>query len=190
MGLQSAALVQMGRFYGFPATSAGMTSDAKEPGAEAVIEKLITTIPGVQVGSDIIVGFGEIESDQALYLEQILIDNEIAHLCERLVQGVDVSEAKDLFADIAKIGPGGHFLAEKTTRAAARSNEFYKTQFSNHQAYESWMTLGKPSMYSNARTKVEEILSSPPVDPLPDDINGKLEDILKRADRALKDLEG
>ncbi len=59
MGLQSAALVQMGRFYGFPSTSAGMTSDAKEPGAEAVIEKMLSTIPGLLVGSDIIIGFGE-----------------------------------------------------------------------------------------------------------------------------------
>jgi tRNA A37 methylthiotransferase MiaB len=36
-----------------------MTSDAKEPQAEAVIEKMLSTIPGLLVGSDIIVGFGE-----------------------------------------------------------------------------------------------------------------------------------
>jgi trimethylamine--corrinoid protein Co-methyltransferase len=187
MGLQSAALVQMGRFYGFPASSAGMTSDAKEPGAEAVIEKLISTIPGVQVGSDIIVGLGEVESDQALYLEQILIDNEIAHFCERLVQGVDVSPEKDLFEDIAKIGPGGHFLAAKSTRAAARSDEFYKAKYANHQSYETWLNLGKPSMFTTAREKVKEILSAPLVDPLPESVAGKLDEILRRADAELGD---
>jgi len=106
MGLQSAALVQMGRFYGFPSTSAGMTSDAKEPGAEAVIEKMLSTIPGLLVGSDIIIGFGEVESDQTLYLEQILVDNEIAHFCECLSQGIDTSPEKDLFNNIAQVGPG------------------------------------------------------------------------------------
>jgi trimethylamine--corrinoid protein Co-methyltransferase len=185
MGLQSAALVEMGHFYGFPASSAGMTSDAKEPGAEAVIEKLITTLPGVQAGSDIIVGFGEIESDQALYLEQILVDNEIAHLCHRIQEGVDVSPEKNLFEDIVKIGPGGHFLACRSTRTAARSNEFYKAKFNYRQSYETWLNLGKPSLYSTARERVREILSTPLVDPLPEPVIVKLDEILLRADKEL-----
>lgn len=187
MGLQSAALVQMGRFYGFPSTSAGMTSDAKEPGAEAVIEKMLSTLPGVLGGSDIIVGFGEVESDQALYLEQILVDNEIAHFCERLNQGVEVSPEKDLFDDIAKIGPGGHFLASRSTRSAARADEFYKAKYTSRGSYESWLDLGKPSMYSSARQKVEEILSAPLADPLSDTVLGRLDDILRRADAELEE---
>ena len=61
------------------------------------------------VGADILVGFGEIESDQLLILEQIVVDNEIAHLCQRLAEGVDSADEKDLFDDIARIGPGGSF---------------------------------------------------------------------------------
>ncbi len=186
MGLQSAALVQMGRYYGFPATSAGIVSDAKEIGAEAVIEKIITTIPSVLVGSDIIVGYGEVESDQTLYLEQILVDNEIAHLCERLVQGVDTSPERDLFAEIANVGPGGHFLKTKSTHAAARSPEFYKPNYIYRSSYESWLDLGKPNLYSEARKKVEEILAAPLVDPLPDAVAEKLQDILCRADLELQ----
>jgi len=186
MGLQSAALVEMGRKYGFPATSAGMTSDAKEPGMQAVIEKLISTMPGVLAGSDIIVGFGEVESDQALHLEQIVLDNEIAHYCERLARGVDVSTGKDLFEDIARIGPGGHFLAARSTRAAARSDEFLHANYSFHQTYDSWVELGKPSMQQAARKKVEQILAEPLVDPLPEPAAGKLEEILRRADQELK----
>ena len=79
MGLMSAALVEMGRFYGLPATSAGCTADARQPGPDAVLEKLITSITPVLAGSDILVGFGAIESDQLLVLEQIVVDNEIAH---------------------------------------------------------------------------------------------------------------
>lgn len=186
MGLQSAALVQMGRFYGLPATSAGIVSDAKEIGAEAVLEKIITTIPSLLVGSDIIVGYGEVESDQTLYLEQILVDNEIAHLCERLVQGVDTSPDRDLFTEIAQIGPGGHFLKTRSTHAASRSAEFYKPNYVYRSSYESWLELGKPNLYSEARKKVEEILAAPLVDPLPDEVVGKLQDILGRADQELQ----
>jgi trimethylamine--corrinoid protein Co-methyltransferase len=185
MGLQSAALAVMGKFYGFPTGGAGFTSDARQAGAEAVLEKLITTLPSVLVGTDILVGFGEIESDQLLILEQIVVDNEIAHLIQRLSQGVDCSEQKDLFADIAHIGPGGHFLATRSTRNAARSSEIYMSSLVDHHSYESWLALGKPSMYANAREVVAAILEQPMVDPLPGDVIEKLDQILRKAQQVI-----
>jgi trimethylamine:corrinoid methyltransferase-like protein len=185
MGLQSAALAVMGKYYGFPTGGAGFTSDAKQAGPEAVIEKLITTLPAVLVGTDILVGFGEIESDQLLILEQIVVDNEIAHLCQRLAEGVDCSVEKDLFEDIARVGPGGHFLATKSTRKAARSSEIYMSQLVDHHSYENWLSLGKPSMYAKAREVVAGILAEPLIDPLPGEVCEKLDQILKRAERKI-----
>jgi trimethylamine--corrinoid protein Co-methyltransferase len=185
MGLQTAALVDMGKYYGFPSSGAGFTSDAKQAGPEAVIEKLITTLPPVLAGADILVGFGAIESDQLLILEQIVVDNEIAHLIQRLAEGVDCSADKDYFEDIARVGPGGHFLGTKNTRKAARSPEFYTSQLIDHHAYEAWVNLGKPSMYSKAREMVEDLLSQPMVDPLPDETSEKLDQILRKAEREI-----
>jgi trimethylamine--corrinoid protein Co-methyltransferase len=185
MGLQSAALTVMGRFYHLPTSSAGCTSDAKQPGPEAVLEKLITTLPPVLAGSDIIVGFGEIESDQVLILEQIVVDNEIAHLCQRLREGVDSAPEKDLFDDIAQVGPGGHFLKSRSTRLAARSREFYTPMLIDRHGYEAWGSLGQPSMYGNAREKVKEILNSPQVDPLPDRVIAELDEILRTAENEI-----
>ncbi len=186
MSLQSAAMVTMGRFYNLPSTSAGCSSDAKEPGAEAILDKLITTIPPVTAGSDIIIGMGEIEGDQLLILEQIIVDNEIAHLCQRLNDGVDGAESKNLYDDIAKVGPGGHFLGSKHTRQAARSDEFFISKLLDRHPYEAWMELGKPNMYRNAREKVLEILAAPQVDPLPEAVIQELDKILQTADRDLK----
>ncbi len=185
MGLQSAALAVMGKFYGFPTGGAGFTSDARQAGPEAVLEKLITTLPAVLVGTDILVGFGEIESDQLLILEQIVVDNELAHLIQRLAQGVDCSDEKDLFDDIAHIGPGGHYLAAKSTRKAARSDEIYMSRLIDHHSYESWVSLGKPSMYSKAREVVAGILEQPLVDPLPGEICDKLDQILRKAEQEI-----
>jgi trimethylamine--corrinoid protein Co-methyltransferase len=175
----------MGKYYGFPTSGAGFTSDAKQAGPEAVIEKLITTLPAVLAGADILVGFGEIESDQLLILEQIVVDNEIAHLCQRLAEGVDSSSEKEFFEDIAHVGPGGHFLGTKNTRKAARSTEFLTTQLVDHHSYETWVNLGKPSMYKKAREVVAEILEQPLVDPLPGEVGEKLDQILRKAEREL-----
>ena len=185
MGLQSAALVVMGKYYGLPSTSAGCTSDAKEPGAEAVLDKVVTSIPPVCAGSDIIVGIGEIESDQLLILEQLIIDNEIGHLCRRLYEGVDARESMDFYEDIVQVGPGGHYLGSKNTRRAARSVEFYMSNLLDRHPYEAWLRLGKPNMYTKAREKVREILAGPMVDPLPEDVSSRLDAILLAADKEL-----
>jgi trimethylamine--corrinoid protein Co-methyltransferase len=185
MGIQSAALVTMGRFYGLPSTSAGCTSYALEAGAEAVLDKLMTTIAPVCAGSDIIVGTGVIEGDQLLILEQLVVDNEIGHMCQRLKDGVDSAESRDLFEDIAQVGPGGHFLKSRNTRLASRSREFYMSDLLDRHPYDAWVGLGRPSMYANARAKVKEILAQSPVDALPDGVTSRFDEILQAADKEL-----
>ncbi len=185
MALQTAALVEMAHYYGFPSSGAGFTSDAKQAGPEAVIEKIITTLPSVLAGADILVGFGEIESDQLLVLEQIVVDNEVAHLLQRLAQGVDCSDGKDLIEDIGRVGPGGHFLGARSTRLAARGDELYTPVLIDRHSYESWVNIGKPSMYTKAREMVQSILEGPVVDPLPGDVTEKIKRILHRAEQQI-----
>jgi len=186
MGLMSAALTEMAHFYSLPSSSAGCTADARQPGAEAVLEKIFTTLPPVLAGSDVIVGFGEIESDQLLVLEQIVVDNEIAHYCERVAQGINTGEGNVLTNDVIKVGPGGNFLALRSTRNAARSDEFYLASLADRHNREAWLELGKPSMYSNARQKVIEILNAPLMDPIPERVLQKLDDILEAAGKEIK----
>jgi len=40
----------MARFYGLPNTQAGCLTDAQEPGPQALMEKMITTLPLVLSG--------------------------------------------------------------------------------------------------------------------------------------------
>lgn len=185
MGLMSAAMIEMGRFYDLPSASAGCTADARQAGADAVLEKVITTIPPVLAGSDIIIGFGELESDQLLILEQIVVDNEIAHFCERIFRGVDTDPERNLGSEISVIGPGGHFLAQRSSLKFARSKEVHFSNLLDRHTLDQWLQLGKPSMYSNARKKVEEILAQPVQDALPDDVSQKLDDLLMKADAKL-----
>jgi len=185
MGLMSAALAEMGRHYNLPSTSAGCTADARSPGPEAVLEKMTTSIAPVLSGSDILVGFGELEGDQLLVLEQIVVDNEIAHVCERLFQGIDSTPEKILTEDILEIGPGGHFLGRKTTRKLSRTDEFYLSNLLDRHTLEQWLELGKPDIYTNARKKVIEILDAPIEDPLPDNVFQALDEILAKADQKL-----
>jgi trimethylamine--corrinoid protein Co-methyltransferase len=184
--LLNGGLGEMARFYGLPNTQAGCLTDAKTPGAQAIMEKMITTLPLVLSGVDVINGIGEIEASQVLIQEQIVVDHEIACVCKRMRDGIDVCDAKNHLEDVVRVGPGGHFLMEESTLAACRSDEFLAPQLADRNTYDQWVELGKPDLYSRAREKVREILAAPPKNPLPDKVIGKLDAIMRKADEKLK----
>jgi len=98
-----------------------------------------------------------------------------------------MSEAKNYFDDIKDVKPGGHFLEQMNTFKACRSAEFLASTLCDRNTHEDWDKLGRPDMYGKARERVEEILASPQKNPLPDDVIGKLEEIMRRADETLNE---
>jgi len=185
MVLQTGARGEMARFYGLPNEQAGCLTDARQPGPQAIMEKLLTTLPLVLDGADLIQGPGALETSNMMSLEQIVVDDELARLCKRIKDGVDASAGKNYFEDIAAVGPSGHFLARRNTQKAARSREFIMPGLSVGHTFDQWQALGRPDLYDKAREQVEAILSSPPKDPLPGDVIGKLEDLMRKADKVL-----
>ncbi|MDD5676954.1 MAG: trimethylamine methyltransferase family protein [Kiritimatiellae bacterium] len=184
--LINGALGEMARFYRLPNTQAGCLTDAKSPGPQAIIEKMTSALPLVLSGVDAINGIGEIETSQLLVLEQIVVDHEIARLCKRMKDGVDVSDARNYMADVANVKPGGHFLMEPSTLEACRSGEFLMPDLLDRNTRDQWLELGRPDVYPEARKKAQAILAAPQKNSLPDAVIGKLEDILRRADRDLE----
>jgi trimethylamine--corrinoid protein Co-methyltransferase len=143
MVLMTAARGEMARFYGLPNTQQGCQTDSKEPGAQAVLEKLLTTLPLVLGGADLVQGPGCLETSGTLCLEQIVVDEEIGGLCKRMRDGIDLSDAKNLYDDIAEVGPSGHFLMQDSTLAACRSDEFYAPKLFDRHTFERWSELGR-----------------------------------------------
>jgi trimethylamine--corrinoid protein Co-methyltransferase len=188
MVLQAGARGEMARFYNLPNEQAGCLAEAKEHGPQIVLEKFVTTLPLFLNGADLIQGPGGLDTSNMMSLEQIVVDDEIARMCQRLREGVDISPEKDYFEDIKEVGPGGHFLRQRNTRTAARSNEFVMPQLVDRNPYDQWAALGRPDLYENAKVKVEEILAVPQKNPLPDEVIGKLENIMRKADDVLTKL--
>ncbi len=164
--LQMAGMNQMGRHYGLPTMCTGGTSDANVPGEQALMEKVLTTMPVVQTGCDIIQGLGLIEGSMTLSLEQMLVDAEMFRQCRRMYAGIDMCDEKDYFEDIRSVGPGGDFLRCKTTRKAFRTDEFYNPQIVPWQAYDRWVKDGAKTMYMLAHEQAEQILAAEPISPV------------------------
>jgi len=187
MVLQTVARGEMARFYDLPNEQAGCLTDAMDHGPQAIMEKMTTTLPLVMNGADLVQGPGALETSNTMTLEQIVVDDEIACFCKRIRDGIDISQAKNYFDDIKDVKPGGHFLSQMNTIKACRSDEFLASSLCDRSTYEQWDGLGRPDMYDKAKERVEEILASPQKNPLSDDVIGKLETIMRRADETLEE---
>ena len=185
MVLQSGARGEMARFYHLPNEQAGCLAEANEHGPQAVLEKMTTTLPLVLGGADLIQGPGALNTSNMMSLEQIVVDDEIARMCQRLRDGVDTSPEKNYFEDVREVGPGGHFLAQRNTRNAVHSGEFVFPVLVDRNPFDQWVMLGRPDLYDKAKVKVEEILSTPLKNPLPEHVIGKLQDIMRKTDDVL-----
>ena len=185
--LEMMAMSEMGKYYGLPTMMAGCLSDAKSVGMQSVIEKVLTTLPLVLAEVDVVQGIGLIESSMTLSLEQMIIDHEIAQLCKRIKEGVDVSDEKDYFADIKAVGHGGHFLKQKSTRAAFRSKEFYQSGLCDRNSYDGWVDLGRPEMIDLSREKVNKILTGEKKNPLPQQTEKVIKEIIEEAKAKLNE---
>lgn len=186
MVLQSGACLDMAKYYGLPDILSGCLTDAKEGGAQAVMEKMTTTLPLVLGGASVINGIGLLESSMTMYLEQLVVDNELAHICKRIKDGISICSDLDYFDDILNVGPGGHFLKQKTTRKASRSKEFYQPLLVDRNAFNSWVNIGSPNLYSQARKQVETIIKSEPKNPLKPSVEKTINEIMEAADKELK----
>jgi len=179
--LMNGAMREMADYYNLPSMIAGCITDAKEPGMQAVIEKTLGTLPFVMLGTDIVQGIGSLDTSMVCSLEQILIDEEIMMMCKRLRDGIDFSPELDFFDDIKTVGPTGHFLKQKNTKAAFRSKEYFNPRLADRNTYEDWVRLGSPDMYENAHKRVEEILASELKNPLPENVIKEIDEIVAEA---------
>jgi trimethylamine--corrinoid protein Co-methyltransferase len=179
--IQLVAAVEMGKYYNLPTTIAGIATDAKRYGGQAMLEKMATDLPLVLAKPDTLVGFGMYECSTALSLSQIIIDNEIARYCRRIQEGMNVSTETDFLEDIRAVGQGGHFLKQKNTRSAVRSNEFYTPNLMDKGSYDEWISLGSRDMEEIAQEKARQILAGEQKNPLPGDTEKVILEIVEEA---------
>ena len=94
-----------------------------------------------------------------LSYEQLLIDIEVFKRCRRLHQGIVTDEGKWLEGVIDKVGPGGNFLAQRSTRDGMRSGEWHLGSLGFQGTYENWL-VNKPDILDEARQRIRQILDT------------------------------
>ena len=153
-----AMAAEVGHFMGVPTLNPGMSTDAKHPGLQAGYEKALKLEAVCSANSDIVTGWGLIDSHNTMYLPQSVADNEMAGMVRRLLAPVEVSDATLAGESIARVGPGGGFLAERETAKRIRAGEHYLPTLSDRLSWEKWVEQGTTESDA-AAAKVEDLLA-------------------------------
>jgi trimethylamine--corrinoid protein Co-methyltransferase len=133
---------------------------------------------------DLIVGSVLLGGSRILSLEQLVIDAEVFRMSKQAHRGILTNDEMWLDDVIQRVGPGGHFLGEKSTAANMRSGEWLIPRLGVHEAQESWEMAGKKDILEEAREKVENLLSTHKPLPLSDEVEKELDKIQKRANQS------
>jgi trimethylamine--corrinoid protein Co-methyltransferase len=178
-----AACTEMANYYGLPSLTFGCDSDHFMPGMQAGYEKALSSLVPMLTRPDLLVGPGSLASAMVYSAEQTVIDCEIFRTCARICEGIAV-EDQFLEEVIGAVGPGGNFLAEKSTRRAFHEGDFFTPDLGWHDTRKAWEMAGRPDLLDQARERVDQLLATHEVLPLGEGVERELRQLEKKAREA------
>lgn len=148
------------------------------PDAQAGHEKTITSLLPALAGANLIYGMGMLELGVTFSFAQLVIDNEIASMVKRVVQGVKITD--DLLAVelIKKVGAGKDFLAQKHTRQYMGSEQS-KVKLIDRRMRGAWNKRGGKDLAEAASDQARHILETHKPAPLPQEVLSRLRSIVE-----------
>jgi len=203
--LLGTAVTEMARYYDLPCeTSTGGTRH-HIPSIQAGFERALNWALPALSWPDLLVGPGLLSGATILSMEQVLIDVEIFRRCRRLATGIGSPETcgtgppetcgtgppetcgtgshagQWLDEVVAAVGPGGNFLAQRSSRDSIRRGEWYIGKMGVGDTFEQWDAAGRPDLLAELRDQVAHLLASHQPLPLDEAVERELDRIEERA---------
>jgi len=180
LGIMAAAGAQMAHFYNVPVSLHGPWTDAVTHDSQSVLERMYMTLMAALAGANVLVGAGMIQQSLTISHEQLVIDSEINRIAFRVVEGFETDEERWAEEAIARVGPGGNFLADEHTLKFLRG-ERYEPCLLYRGSREAWVQDGSKTLLQRANEKARAILEEHEVTPLPEDVSKALDELVSKA---------
>jgi trimethylamine--corrinoid protein Co-methyltransferase len=167
------ACIEMSKqHYGLPTQGGGFDGDAKAPDYQNGIEGGDVLLD-VLVGADSCVGLGCFDGAQATSLATIVLHDDAAGMVKEELRRVSFDAASCLVDDIRAVGPGGHFMGQKSTRQHAR--DIWQPSVLRRGTFEA--SRGR-TLIQDALERAHELLATHEMQPLPDDVERHLDEVI------------
>jgi trimethylamine--corrinoid protein Co-methyltransferase len=172
--------VDMAHHWGMPSLGACYGTDSAKPGTwQSAAEPALDPFLAGLASPEIVTGMGLARTYTRLFPEQIILDDDLYQRARAYLQHMDVDDESLAMESIRNVGPGGHFLGQKHTRAHMKTS---LVRGVTHQ-------LDAQNKYRDpvevAREKVRWIIENHQPEPLEKNKQDELSRIVAAADKEL-----
>jgi trimethylamine--corrinoid protein Co-methyltransferase len=169
---------QMAKYYGLPSGGGGILADTKSIDVQLGMEKLGTGLLPALAETNMVVGMGLLADENAISLEALLIDHEVAGWVRRAMRGIEVTDGTTDLSVFKQVGPGADFVGTQHTRENFRREMFIPTIMDR-----GYLALHKDprakAMRNRAKEFYRKMMEQYKSPELPRDIETKLDRIIE-----------
>ena len=166
-----------------PAYTLGFGTDSYIPDGQAMMETTLRGLMVAMAGCDILISAGRLNSAKAVSPIELILDNTLARILKRAIQGIDVSDDSLAWSEILNTAPGGHFL--DTVHTLKHCRDALRNELLTNQPYEAWKEEGSKDLYARAFQKYSQLKKKLKPLELPKEVKVELDRIVKHADENL-----
>ena len=170
------------RHYGLPCEGLGFGGDNKAPDLQEGVEGMTSGLGAAMLGVDTLDAIGTMDGAQMTSLAKVVLDNDTAGMVRTMVSDIPFDVADALVDDIRSVGPGGHFLAQRSTRERGKGGGLWKPSVFRRETFDAHRDR---TLVQDALERAHEILETHDVTPLPDDVDAHIDEVIADQRRLL-----
>jgi len=159
--LHNTMFCQIWRQYGVPTVVASSGySNAKRPDFQCAHEKTFAGLIAALSGASVVSMHGGIFAELSYHPVQSILDDDIANMIGRFLEGTEVNEETLAVDLIEMIGPGpGHYL-DSTHTLGWWKKELFKPKTADWLPYDHWLQGEKKTAIDYAYQQMDDILAN------------------------------
>jgi trimethylamine--corrinoid protein Co-methyltransferase len=181
VGMMSAATVQLSHYYRLPVNVYGLAGSGYAMDMQSGYERATNALVPALAGADELSGVGEMAGGVCSSNAQMVIDNDIFGMVQRVRRGFSVDE-DSLAVEVIHhaMDTSRNYLKEQHTRRYLRAGEVWQGRlWVQESGWEQWQGVGSPTVLERAGREADRILAAHQVPPLPEDQSRALDELLQ-----------
>jgi len=168
----------MGKYYDLPVFGLGGSTDSKVLDQQCGFEITLSLMTSLLHGANIVHDVGFMDAGMQGSLQVIAISNDILGFLRAATAGVVVNDETLALDVIEELGPTGNYLGNEHT--LRHYKEPYYSKLLDKNQYSVWEKRGGTTMEQRAAKQVDTFLSKHQPEPLPEDIQKAINNIVLR----------
>ena len=138
-------------------------------------------------GANMIYGLGLLEGGLTWDYAMVTMQNEMVKQLLQCVRGITVNDEEMALEVIKQVGPGGEFISHEHTFRNFR--KLSTTKLIDRNNRDSWTAAGSKDIVEKSYEKAREILENFKPEPLPENIQKQLVEIVKEAEAETAEIK-